>query len=160
MYEDVSSKKYDSFLPRRIHEKVVDPGLQVFRLCNSIFFQNSFPWSPTLQSNCVPQALNYLESLTMGFAIKLHSIFKMVFVLQLRMLKLEQHQEAWSADKSFPLLFLRQQQLTATMFGDKAVSLLKDLDRGNDFLTPYNLDLVNEICEEMSDLFDKNKDDV
>ena len=46
------------------------------------------------------------------------------------------------------------------MFGDKAVSLLKDLDRGNDFLTPYNLDLVNEICEEMSDLFDKNKDDV
>jgi hypothetical protein len=46
------------------------------------------------------------------------------------------------------------------MFGEKAICLLKDLDRGNEFLTPYNQELVAEIVEEMSDLFDKNSEDV
>jgi len=44
------------------------------------------------------------------------------------------------------------------MYGDKAISLLKELDRGNDFLAPYNAKLVREVMDEMSDTFDKNAD--
>ena len=40
------------------------------------------------------------------------------------------------------------------------MTLLKDLDRGNDFLIPYNKDLVKEIMEEMSNLFDENAADL
>src|SRR5688500_4389164 len=46
------------------------------------------------------------------------------------------------------------------MFGSKALSLIKESSRNTtDFLPPYNEQLVQEILEEMSSIFDENKRD-
>ncbi|KAK9883613.1 hypothetical protein WA026_001786 [Henosepilachna vigintioctopunctata] len=45
------------------------------------------------------------------------------------------------------------------MFGEKAVELIKELDRCPTSLPPYNTDLVSEVNNEMRHLIESNQDD-
>ncbi|XP_022902488.1 DNA replication complex GINS protein PSF1-like [Onthophagus taurus] len=45
------------------------------------------------------------------------------------------------------------------MFGEKAVGLIKELDRNQDLLPPYNADLVLEVKKEIHDLAVQNQND-
>ncbi|XP_045476583.1 DNA replication complex GINS protein PSF1-like [Harmonia axyridis] len=45
------------------------------------------------------------------------------------------------------------------MFGEKAIELIKELDRCSGTLTPYNNDLVSEVQNEIKHLVECNKDD-